>query len=132
MITDPENKTVRSTLNMSNLADYWSGYFTYQRNAPDSHSLPETELTREVDRCKSQDRPFVDSQVVINQVLTRLASNHTFHRQFSERFPDLHREQILGMQLYTIMLNDELTWVYIETQHQDHLFPHATYFIPEQ
>ena len=132
MITDPENKSVRSTLNRSNLAVYWGGYFTYQRNAPDLHSLTETELAREVDRCKSQDRPFVDSQVVINQVLTQLASNHTFHRQFSERFPDLHREQILGMQLYTIMLNDELTWVYIETQHQGHLFPHATYFIPEQ
>jgi len=119
-------------LNMSNLADYWGGYFTYERNALDLHSLTETELTREVDRCKSQDRPFVDSQVVINQVFTRLASNHVFHRQFSERFPDLHREQILGMQLYTIMLHDELTWVYIETQHQGHLFPHATYFIPEQ
>ena len=132
MITDPENKSVRSTLNRSNLAVYWGGYFTYQRNAPDLHSLTETELAREVDRCKSQDRPFVDSQVVINQVFTRLSSNHNFHRQFSERFPDLHREQILGMQLYTIMLNDELTWVYIETQHQGHLFPHATYFIPEQ
>ena len=132
MITDPEHKSVRSTLNRSSLADYWSGYFTYQRVAPDLHSLTEAELTREVDRCKSKERPFVDSQVVINQVLTRLSSNHNFHRQFSERFPDLHREQILGMQLYTIMLNDELTWVYIETQHQGHLFPHATYFIPEQ
>jgi len=130
MITDPENKTVRSTLNRSNLADYWGGYFTYQRVAPDLHSLTEAELTREVDSCKSKERPFVDSQVVINQVLTRLGANHIFHRQFSERFPDLHREQILGMQLYTIMLKDELTWVFIETQHQGHLFPHATYFIP--
>jgi hypothetical protein len=132
MITDPKNKSVRSTLDRTNLPDYWSGYFTYERVAPDLHLLTQTELTREVDKCKSQDRPFVDSQVIINQVFTRFGSNHTFHRQFSERFPELHREQILGMQLYTIMLRDEFTWIYMETQHQGHLFPHATYFIPEQ
>ena len=47
MITDPENKSVRSTLNRSNLPDYWGGYFTYQRNAPDLHSMTAIELTRE-------------------------------------------------------------------------------------
>ena len=49
MITDPDNKSVRSTLNRSNLADYWGGYFTYQGDAPDLHSLTEAELRREVD-----------------------------------------------------------------------------------
>ena len=132
MLTGPHNTTVRSRLNRNNLPDYWNGYFVYERESPDLHSLTETELIREVENCKCKTRPFVDSQVLINQVLTRLGSSHTFHRQFSERYPELHREQILGMQLYTIMLGDGLTWVYVETQHQGHLFPHATYFIPER
>lgn len=131
MLRSPDSRKVRSRLDRNNLPGYWNGYFLYERESPDLHTLTETELRREAENCKCQPRPFVDSQVLISQVLTNLGQRHLFHRQFNERYRDLHREQILGMQLYTIMLSDELTWVYTETQHEGHLFSHATYFIPE-
>ena len=130
MITDIQQRSVRSTLDRNRLPDYWNGYFSYQNLSPTLHQLTESELINEVNLCKSKPKQFVDSQVVISNILTKLGLRHNFHRQFSEQFPDLSREQILGMQLYTIMLNDNLIWIYIETQHPGHLFPHATYFVP--
>jgi hypothetical protein len=64
--------------------------------------------------------------------LNDLDSKHDFHRQFSEKFPELHKEQILGMQLYWLMLTNEMIWVYTEIQHAGHAFPHSTYFIPKK
>jgi hypothetical protein len=130
MITGVDQKYVTSEMNRSTLSEYWNGYFLYERDAPELHVLTQSELRREVEECKAKPRPFVDAQFVVGKVLTRLGEKHNFHRQFSERFGDLQRAQILGMQLYTIMLADDETWIYHETQHEGHLFPHATYFLP--
>ncbi len=127
MITDIDQKRVLQTLKRNTLAEYWGGYFAFAENASNLHEITRTELRMEITRCKSQTQPFVDSQVVISNSLGRLSSRHTFHRQFSEQFPDLHPEQILGMQLYTLMLEDDDVWMYIPTHHEGHVFPHATY-----
>lgn len=129
MITDPNHRRVYSALNRNELADYWNGYFQYERDAPTLHAIAERELEREIQECKNAPTPYVDSKVVISNILGRLSSRHNFHRQFIEQFPGLQREQILGMQLYTIMLRDPETWVYVETHHAGHMFPNATYFI---
>jgi hypothetical protein len=129
MITDIEQKNIRNRLNRATLPDYWQGYFHYQDNAPELYQLVHENLRRVVDGIKVMDRPFIDSQQVIGRLLTEFGSQHRFHRQFGEQLPDLHPNQILGMHLYDIIINDEATWVYTETQHAGHLFPHATYFI---
>ena len=131
MITDINLKKVYTDLNRERLPDYWNAYFLYQAEAPDLYEITQRELEREVQAARNTERPFVDSQVVVGAILNRLGNRHNFHRQFNERFPELHREQILGMQLYTIMLHDEDTWIYTETQHAGHMFPHATYFMPK-
>ncbi len=128
MITDPKMRNVSSELNRSKLASYWDDYFLYATDP--LHDITGHELAVEVDACKAHPRPFIDSKVIINRVLGRLSNTHTFHRQFSERFPGLQPAQILGMQLYTIVLNDAEIWVYVETHHLGHVFPNATYFIP--
>ena len=130
MITDLNRQTVYATLNRNNLPEYWNGYFLYQQDAPELHVLTDRGLRSEVEACKNTSSPYVDGQVVVGMLLRILSGQHNFHRQFSERFENLHREQILGMQLYTIMLADNETWVYTTTQHADHLYAHAVYFLP--
>ena len=87
-------------------------------------------MLEEVERARNIDRPFIDSQQVISKILTEFGSQHLCHRQFKEQLTDLHPNQILGMHLYDIMISDGDTWVYTETQHAGHMFPHATYFMP--
>ena len=131
MITDTNRKKIYNELNREHLADYWGGYFHYERNGSDLQAITERELRREIAICRNDERPYIDSKVVVGRVLTTLGSQHNFHRQFNERFPDLHREQILGMQLYSIMLHDPEVWIYTETTHLGHLFPNAAYFLPQ-
>jgi hypothetical protein len=119
-------------LRREKLADYWSEYFSFQTNAPDLHAISERALTAEIEQAKNTTRPYLDSQQVIGRVLVDLGTRHNFHRQFSEQFPHFRREQILGMHLYRLVAADADWWVYTETQHAGHMFPHATYFIPRQ
>ena len=130
MITDIEQRSVRQELRRDTLADYWQGYFYYQEHAPELFQMTADGLNQAIDRIRNIERPFVDSQQIIGKLLTEFGNTHNFHRQFREQFPDLHANQILGMHLYDIMTQDEDTWVYTETQHQGHQFPHATYFMP--
>ena len=129
MITDIEHKNVRYELQSESLAEYWQGYFRYRDNASDLHQLAGSCLRDAIEIEKVKNRPFIDSQQTIGRILTEFGNQHNFHRQFREQLPDLHPNQTLGMHLYDLILHDEETWVYLETQHAGHLFPHATYFI---
>ncbi|WPD22989.1 MAG: hypothetical protein SD837_00200 [Candidatus Electrothrix scaldis] len=131
MITDMERRNTKDRLNQETLPDYWRGYFRYRDNANELYQLAQESLEREVENARGRDRPFIDSQQSIGRILNEFSSQHQFHRQFREQLPDLHSNLILGMHLYDIMINDEDTWIYTETQHRGHLFPHATYFIPK-
>jgi hypothetical protein len=127
MITGLEHKSISNALNRAKLPEYWGQYFAYEKDA-ELLSLTTDALLQIITVAKSKDRPFIDSQIAINSILTELSKKHNFQRQFSERHPELHREQVLGMQLYKLLLEDTDVWVYHETQHSGHLFPHATYF----
>lgn len=131
MLTDINSKKIRDQLNLKTLADYWLGYFRYRDNSTELYTLAQARLLEQVETIRDSRRPYIDSQQVIGQVLTDFGSQHNFHRQFGEQLLGLHPNQILGMHLYDIMINDTDIWVYTETQHPGHLFPHATYFIPQ-
>ena len=90
----------------------------------------ERELIDELDKARSQVRPFLDAQQRISIILTRLGSTANFHRQFSEQFPEFKPNQIIGMQLYALVVSDSETWIYTPIQHPEHMFPHASYFLP--
>jgi hypothetical protein len=113
------------------LEPYWDEYFSFQKKASDLHTITEKALRDEVEKEKVKEKPFVDSQQIIGKILTAFGQKYNFHRQFIEQFPDLNSNQILGMQLYRIMAEDDMIWVYLETQHKGHVFSHATYFIPK-
>lgn len=131
MITDVEGRSsIGPVLRPQVLKPYWREYFRFCREAPELHQLVEAELVIEVENARGQARPFLDSQQAISRVLTKLGPTSRFHRQFSERFPDLKPNQVLGMHLYKLVAAAEDTWVYTPIQHPGHMFPHATYFIP--
>lgn len=125
------NKKPSRIFNRKGLKSYWGAYFAYEDNIT-LHSITEELLIEAVDKARSKERPFVDSQQVVGQILTELGPKHNFHRQFNEAFPDLKPNYVLGMQLYRIMVEDEDEWVYHETSHPGHVFSHATYFMPNR
>jgi hypothetical protein len=119
-------------LRRTSLEPYWAQYFDYEASAPNLHAVTEAELQREVEQARGMEQPYLDSQQAISRILTALGPRHSFHRQFNERFPDYRPHQVLGMQLYAMMARDETLWVYTQTQHRGHMFPHSVYFIPVQ
>jgi len=130
MITQVDQGSITSELNLENLPRHWNGYFSFRNQAPELHEITNNLLQEAIEVAKNEERPFIDSQQVIGGILTDLGDRHNFHRQFNERFSELNAHQILGMQLYSIMVTDRSTWVYHPLQHEGHQFPHSTYFIP--
>jgi hypothetical protein len=128
MITDINQSSTIDKLNTANLPSYWSAYFDYEIDTV-LYNLTYNKLKDAVELIRKQAKPFVDSQRVIGLILTELGSKHTFHRQFHERHGDSDSGQVLGMQLYHIMVDDSDLWTFCETKHKGHLFPHATYWI---
>ena len=72
-------------------------------------------LLKDRDR-KKKDKPYIDSQILLNSVLTKFGESHNFHRQFRERHANSDSGQVLGMQLYHLMIKDSDVWVYCETK----------------
>ena len=127
MITDINHKTIISALNRTKLPSYWTKYFEYESDY-ELYNLTRNELINEIEEEKKKARPYIDSKIVISLILTRFGVKHIFHRKFCEKHPDSDRGQVLGMQLYHIMLNETDVWVYCDTKKNGHLFSHATYF----
>ncbi len=127
MITDINRQTIISELNRVNLPLYWIKYAEYEVDN-ELFNLSNSVLIQAIETEKKMDRPYIDSQILLNSVLTEFGMNHNFHRQFRERHANSNSGQVLGMQLYHLMIKDSDVWVYCETQQSGHLFPHATYF----
>lgn len=129
MIANDNQKVPTRVFKRDHLEPYWSAYFSFERKTS-LHSITEKLLLEAVEEARTMERPFIDSQQIIGKILTDLGSTHNFHRQFNESLPELKPNYVLGMQLYRIMVEDADVWVYHETRHPGHVFPHATYFIP--
>ncbi|MDR3583793.1 MAG: hypothetical protein P4L59_00530 [Desulfosporosinus sp.] len=117
-----------SSFDRSKLYSYWNEFFVYENSS--LAAITEKELKDEIASQKYKSKPFIDSQQIINIILTRLSKRHKFHEHFHEQFPGANGSSILGMQLYTLILKDDKDWCYFITKHPGHLFAHATYFIP--
>ncbi len=115
-------------LERAKLAPHWSAYFEYE-NDNELYNLTRSEFLEVLETKKTIPIPYIDSQQVINGVLTKLGEKHSFHRQFHERHRNSDSGQVLGMQLYHIILEDSATWNYYEIKPNGHLFPHATYWL---
>jgi hypothetical protein len=114
-------------LDRGSMPDYWGAFFHFERQE-NLYRTTEIELLAGIDEAKRNPRPFIDSQQLINAILTRFGERHIFHRDFNAQCPGSNSAQVLGMQLYKLMIDDPDTWIYHDIQHPGHPFPHATYF----
>lgn len=117
-----------SSFDRSKLYSYWNEFFVYENSS--LVAITEKELKEEIASEKFKAKPFIESQQLINIILTRLSKRHNFHHQFQAQFPEANAVSVLGMQLYTLVLKDDRDWYYFVTKNPGHLFAHATYFIP--
>ncbi|HEX9827284.1 MAG TPA: hypothetical protein VGA80_11845 [Flavobacteriaceae bacterium] len=127
MIKNIDKKSILSELDRTKLPTYWSVYLQYEKD-DELSSLTKDALIEEIEKERVKEKPFIDSQIVISKLLTKFSENHSFHRQFREKHPNLDNGQTLGMQLYHLMIQDKDIWTYIDTKKRGHLFSHATYF----
>jgi hypothetical protein len=116
-------------LRREHLNDYWQEYFAFEEHGGELFELTKTELLGVIASAKQAARPHIDSQIKINELLTKLGSRHTFHRQFNERLPGTRPAQVLGMQLYALLAADKKIWRYMKTTRPGHVFSHSNYFI---
>jgi len=130
MITGIDRKSVIKELKrQENLPDYWGQYFSFEKDT-ELFELSKNEFLKEINEQKGKEKPYIDSKIVISEILTLFGNKNIFHRKFNERHSDLHKEQVLGMQLYKMLVEDkDDIWIYYEIQHNDHVYPNATYFI---
>jgi hypothetical protein len=123
------DSVVGPELRRENLKDYWREYFDYLARGRELFDLTQSELLNSIVSAKRATRPYIDSQISVNELLSRLGPRHTFHRQFNERFLGVRPAQVLGMQLYSLLAADDEIWRYVKTTRPGHLFSHSNYFI---
>lgn len=105
MITDIKQVSIKQKLERHKLKPYWLEYFDCESDI-NLYELTKNELKQVVELERKRAKPFIDSQQVISKLLTILGSKHKFHRQFRENHENSDSGQVLGMQLYHIMLED--------------------------
>lgn len=127
MIQAFDSDLIISELDRKKLATYWKGYLQYEEDERLS-TLTKNALIVEIEKEKSKEKSYIDSQIVINKLLVEFGKKHSFHRQFREKHPVLDSGQVLGMQLYHIMIQDDEIWKYHKAQKNGHLFACSTYF----
>lgn len=127
MITDIHCKSTIVELDRNKLPTYWSDYFEYESDL-ELFNLSRIELINVIEEQKAKESPCIDSQIVVSNILTKFGEKHNFHRQFHERHQNSDSAQVLGMQLYYLMIEDPDIWVYHKITKHGHVFSHATYF----
>jgi len=93
MITDINRQTTISELNRAKLPSYWIKYFEYEAD-DELFNFSNNELIKEIETEKKKDKPYIDSQILLNSVLTKFGESHNFHRQFHE---SVTRKQICSV-----------------------------------
>jgi hypothetical protein len=127
MITDTDRKSNITLLERAKLPIHWQDYFEYETN-DELSNLTKNEFHKIINNEKSKAKPIINSQIIIAELLTKFGKEHNFHRQFRENFPNMNSAQILGMQLYDIIVQDNDIWTIIKQSEKNHLFSHTIYF----
>lgn len=122
-----DNKKVLKELNKHELEDYWGNYFEFKKDEELSNITSNLFIKR-LDNVRNEKKPYIDSSILINDILTKLGKTHNFHRQFSENNSNLIREQVLGMQLYKIIIEDKDEWYFSKIKRNEHKYANAVYF----
>jgi hypothetical protein len=112
----------------TSVPEHWGFFFAFEKEA-ELYDLSKQALIKEINKARALAKPFIDSKVTISDILTAFGANHIFHRKFNEILPGAHKEQVLGMQLYYILITGkDDTWHFSETLKKGHKYPNAVYW----
>jgi len=128
VLQDINGKILSSPLGKSHIEQHWKNYERYEKEKILS-DLTKKRLTELIEIKKTETNPFIDSAVLISELFTEFGAKHQFHRKFNEIFPDLTSGSVLGMQLYILLIEDSVQWIFHKSKKADHLYSSSTYFI---
>ena len=128
MLQDINGKTLSNPLGKPHIEPHWKDYERYEKEK-ELFDLTKDELAKLIEIKKAETSPFIDSAVLISDLLTEFGKTHQFHRKFNEIFPDLTSGSLLGMQLYFLLIDDSVQWIFHKSKKADHLYSSSTYFI---
>jgi hypothetical protein len=128
MLQDINGKILSKPYSKSKIETHWSNFLRYEREKSLS-DLTKTSLTELIKIKKAEPKPYIDSAILISELLTEFGKNNQFHRRFNEIFPDLTSGSILGMQLYILLIDDTALWTFVKSKKTDHLYSNSSYFI---
>lgn len=128
MLQDINGKTLSNPFGKSHIDAHWYDYERYEKEVSLS-DFTKTKLLELINIKKMETTPFIDSGVLISELLTEFGKTHKFHRKFNEKFSDLTSGSVLGMQLYLLLIDDSEQWIFHKSKKEDHLYSNSTYFI---
>ena len=102
---------------------HWEQYYKFSLSP--LALVSEDKFRMKISDIEHSTKPFINSSVLINEVLTEFGQTHTFHRQFREQFPGFDKESVLGVQLYELLYPQ---WNYAKSQFPNHKFEHSCYW----
>lgn len=128
MLQDINGKTLSNPLGKPHIESHWKDYEQYEK-VKELFDLTNDELAKLIKIKKAEASPFIDSAVLISELLTELGKTYQFHRKFNEIFPHLTSGSVLGMQLYLLLIDDSAKWIFHKSKKADHLYSSSLYFI---
>lgn len=102
---------------------HWKQYYEFSPSL--LARITEEKFKTKIAAIESSPKPFINSSVLINEILTEFGNTHDFHRQFREQFPKFDKESVLGVQLYELLYPN---WYYTKSQFPKHKFEHSCYW----
>ena len=127
MITNIEENSMITELDINNLPIYWREYLEYDKNKELS-DLTKSTFCKIIDMERIKDKPLINSKIIISNMLSEFMKQNNFHKEFKVNFSSLNSSQILGMQLYHILIQDKEIWKIHKLIEKNNLFPYSIYF----
>ncbi|HZJ80722.1 MAG TPA: hypothetical protein VFC69_09130 [Dysgonamonadaceae bacterium] len=131
MLLDINGKILTSPIEQTPIRKKWREYIKYKKNTR-LWSFTKSELLERINLIKRESKSIIESAVLIGRFLRELSVNENFNQQFSVAFPNLNSDSLLAMQLYMIMLEDEMKWTFVKPEKEKTIFVNANYIIADE
>lgn len=122
-----DDKFLTSPLEKTSIPIHWQQYILYTENE-ELYNFTKEALLEKIEIEKQKNDPHISSKILLADLLTEFGSKYQFHRLFNQSFPGFDSGAILGMQLYMLLLEDDMNWYYYKSKDPNHLYSSSNYF----
>lgn len=130
MLENLNGKSLNSPVEARQRESHWNLYIQYSQNEELS-SFTKVELKKQVEIEKKKNQVVISSKILLSNLLEDFKKRNVFFSQFETHFKGWDSGGILGMQLYIVLLEDDLHWIYEKTKDRFQVFPSSIYFLKE-